>query len=50
MNDSITSGVFPSTLKHAKVIPIYKNEDVTDPFLIESLKNLRYFLEDRNML
>ena len=31
INDSITSGVFPSRLKHAKVIPIYKNEDVTDP-------------------
>ena len=31
INDSIMSGVFPSRLKHAKVIPIYKNEDVTDP-------------------
>ena len=31
INDSITSGVFPSKLKLAKVIPIYKSEDVTDP-------------------
>ena len=48
INDSIKSGVFPSKLKHAKVIPIYKNEEVTTnnykpislPFFIESLKNL----------
>ena len=31
INDSITSGVFPSKLKHAKVISIYKSEDMTDP-------------------
>ena len=31
INDLIMSGVFPSKLRHAKVIPIYKNEDVTDP-------------------
>ena len=65
INDSITSGVFPSRLKHAKVIPIYKNEDVTDPNnyrpisllsvfnrIIEKLiyRQLKSFLEDRNML
>ena len=65
INDSITSGVFPSRLKHAKVIPINKNEDVTDPNnyrpisllsvfnrSIEKLiyRQLKSFLEDRNML
>ena len=65
INDSVTSGVFPSRLKHAKVIPIYKNEDVTDPNnyrpisllsvfnrITEKLiyRQLKSFLEDRNML
>ena len=31
INDLITSGAFPSKLNHAKVIPIYKSEDMTDP-------------------
>ena len=65
ISDSITSGVFPSRLKNAKVIPIYKNGDVTDPNnyrpisllsvfnrIIEKLiyRQLKSFLEDRNML
>ena len=65
INDSITSGVFPSRLKHAKVIPIYKNDDVTDPNnyrpisllsvfnrIIEKLiyRQLKSFLEDCNIL
>ena len=65
INDSITSGVFPSRLNNAKVIPIYKNEDVTDPNnfrpisllsvfnrIIEKLiyRQLKSFLEDRNRL
>ena len=64
INDSITSGVFPSRLKHAKVIPIYKNDDVTDPNnyrpisllsvfnrIIEKLiyRQLKSFLEDCNI-
>jgi hypothetical protein len=31
MNLSIQNGVFPSKLKHAKVIPVYKDDDETDP-------------------
>ena len=31
MNLSVTSGVYPSKLKHAKVIPLYKDDDETDP-------------------
>jgi hypothetical protein len=31
MNLSIKNGVFPSKLKHAKVIPVYKDDDETDP-------------------
>ena len=31
MNSSILSGTFPSKLKHAKVVPIYKTNDETDP-------------------
>ena len=65
INDSITSGVFLSRLKHAKVIQIYKNEDVTDPNnyrpisllsvfnrIIEKriYRQLRSFLEERNIL
>ena len=65
INDSITRGVFPSRLKYAKVIPIYKNEDLTDPNnyrpitlvsvfnrIIEKLifRQLKSFLEKRNIL
>ena len=31
MNLSVTSGEYPSKLKHAKVIPVYKDDDETDP-------------------
>ena len=31
MNISIEKGVFPSKFKHAKVIPIFKDDDETDP-------------------
>ena len=31
MNLSVTSGVYPSKLKHAKVIPVYKDDDEIDP-------------------
>lgn len=30
MNLSVISGVYPSKLKHAKVIPVYKDDDETD--------------------
>ena len=30
-NSSIESGAYPSKLKHAKVVPVYKGEDKTDP-------------------
>ena len=31
INNSVSQGIYPSKLKHAKVIPIYKGEDDTDP-------------------
>ena len=31
MNLSVTSGEYPTKLKHAKVIPVYKDDDETDP-------------------
>ena len=31
MNLSVTLGEYPSNLKHAKVIPVYKDDDETDP-------------------
>ena len=31
MNKSIESGIYPSKLKVAKVVPVYKNEDELDP-------------------
>ena len=31
MNNSVLTGQYPSKLKHAKVIPIYKGGDETDP-------------------
>ena len=30
MNLSVTSGQYPSKLKHAKIIPVYKDDDETD--------------------
>ena len=32
MNISVTTGLYPSKLKHAKVIPIFKGGDETDPY------------------
>ena len=50
INKSVESGIYPDKLKHAKVIPIFKNDDETDPsnyrpicfyqFSIGSLKKL----------
>ena len=31
MNKSVSQGVYPSKSKHAKVIPVYKSDDETDP-------------------
>ena len=31
MNKSVSHGVYPSELKHAKVISVYKSDDETDP-------------------
>ena len=31
INNSIETGAYPSKLKHAKVVPVYKGEDKTDP-------------------
>ena len=31
MNKSVSQGMYPSKLKHAKVIPVYKSDDATDP-------------------
>ena len=31
INKSIEIGAYPSKLKHAKVVPVYKGEDKTDP-------------------
>ena len=31
MNKSISTGIYPHLLKHAKVIPVYKTGDETDP-------------------
>ena len=31
MNKSVSQGVYPSKLKHVKVIPVYKSDDETDP-------------------
>ena len=31
LNKSVQSGIYPSKLKHAKVIPVFKNEDEPDP-------------------
>ena len=31
LNKSVQSGIYPSKLKHAKIIPVFKNEDESDP-------------------
>jgi len=31
INKSVENGVYPSKLKHAKIVPIYKSDDETDP-------------------
>lgn len=31
LNKSVQSGIYPSKLKHAKTIPVLKNEDESDP-------------------
>ena len=31
MNKSVSQSMYPSKLKHGKVIPVYKSEDETDP-------------------
>ena len=31
VNKSVQSGIYPSKLKHTKVIPVFKNEDESDP-------------------
>ena len=31
INISVESGIYPDKLKHAKVIPIFKSDDETDP-------------------
>ena len=31
INKSVETGIYPDKLKHAKVIPILKNDDQTDP-------------------
>ena len=50
-NKSVQSGIYPSKLKHAKIIPVFKNEDESHPsnyhfcrFLTVSLGNL--FISD----
>ena len=65
MNISIQTGIYPSKFKYAKIIPIYKNEDETDPSnyrpisllsnfnqIFEKLMNnrLKSFLEFNNIL
>ena len=65
MNKSVSQGVYPSKLKHAKVIPVYKSDDETDPgnyrpiFLLSNFnrifekvmfKRLKIFLDQNNIL
>ncbi len=62
---SVESGIYPDKLKHAKVIPIFKNDDETDPsnyrpisllsifnriFEKVMYKRLKNFLEKYNIL
>jgi len=39
-NLSVTSGEYPSKLKHAKVIPVFKDDDGTDPTNYRSISLL----------
>ena len=43
MNLSLTSGEYPSKLKHAKVIPVYKDDDETDPANHRPIPLLSYY-------
>jgi len=31
LNKSVQSGIYPSKLKHEKIVPVFKNEDESDP-------------------
>ena len=42
-NKSIDLGMFPSKLKMAKVIPIFKSDDNTDPNNYRPISLLSYF-------
>lgn len=66
MNKSVTQGMYPSKLKHGKVIPVYKSEDEIDPgnyrpiFLLSyklnrifervMFKRLKMFLDQNDIL
>ena len=66
MNKSVSQGMYPSQLKHGKVIPVYKSEDETDPgnyrpiFLLSNnfnrifekvmFKRLKMFLDQNDIL
>ena len=65
INKSVENGIYPSKLKHAKIIPIYKKGDETDPTnyrpisllsvfnrIFEKMmyNRLKYFLEKQNVL
>ena len=43
MNYSIQMGIYPSKLKYAKVIPIYKGDDETDPGNYRPISSLSVF-------
>ncbi len=43
MNLSVQNGVFPSKLKHAKVIPVYKDDNETDPGNYRPISKLSNF-------
>ena len=64
-NTSISTGVYPSKLKMAKIIPIFKQDDDTDiknyrPIALLSdfnkifekivFKRMEYFIEQKNLL
>ena len=43
MNMSVQIGVYPSKLKHAKVIPVYKTGDEAEPGIYRSISLLSVF-------
>ena len=43
INFSVQTGKYPSKLKHAKIIPVYKGEDETDPSNYRSISLLSVF-------